>query len=452
MFWYLRRGRPVTVKRADKPTRPRRLRFEALEQRLALAASPSVTISGNTLNVNGTGNELIEVYFPYDTGYEFFVAVGGQTYGGFEVGSGSTLMNGMHQIDNVEILGLPEGQQTPNSEQFVLYDSIDNYTMAAYSEYSTFSGSNDLNISAAGCPYQTYYGTALSTVNFYDENDTTQGNSFVGTSIGAYMYYGSHAETVAYGPDTFTANASNTSKDVAYFYEPANGTLACTPTATAAAWTYNNPDGAGVLQVNQTANDFGTVLAIGQQASTNTAIFTGASSGTNTFVGTQYYSYMSGEGYFDVAEFFGSTVGYAKSNNDFAYLYAPTSIATVFQNGWYQDPVTNATDTNVTWTAEGSDVTSQNYIYITHDFHTVLAVGSQNVSDTAALEDNTGENQFFGNGSYAYMEQVTAGVNISATDFSKVTALSEKGSADYKHVNSVDYSLQFINGGENDWM
>ena len=257
-----------------------------------------------------------------------------------------------------------------------------------------------------------------------------------------------------YGAANITATSSDTSKDVAYFYEPDNGTVAMSPSQTIATWTAPNPDGSGTsFSYKQTGNDFGYVDAIGQGTTSNSATLTGAASGANAFVATSLYSYMSGSGYFDVALFYDYTKGISQnSKSDMAYMYAPTGATASFENGPYTNPVNNQEIQNAAYMFKG-DVTSTDIPYLALGFDTVLAVGDPKTpTDTAALFDGTGSNTFFANGTYGLMQQTTAGIKISATEFGTIIANSENGNNDTKDLGSYSYMLKFINGGATSWM
>jgi len=364
----------------------------------AVRLGTTYDLEGNTLYIHGTaGNDTVMLSFSSATQLGFYVD------GASQVATIGTATNDVNQI----IFEAGAGTNT-----VIVDDPYDTDTVAQAVDQMSFSNST-FQFTSLGTASQYFYGTASDTVTMTDGGSS---NNFVNT--GTYSTFaGTGWYNEAAGVGAVTATAASTT-DTAYFYSVSGAKIVSKPLATTLTAT----------SLSQTANGFGTVLALGCGDGTDNLYLYGPSTGVNAFCGTQLYGYMSGSvsgsAYFDVGEFFAHVYAYSGGGDDFAYFYdeAGTTNTFIGKDG-------------------DSSMAGTGYHNEAYGFTITLGVGSSTSTDTATIYDAAGTNDFFEAGSYGLM--VSPDDQISVTGIASVDAVSEYGSSDAKFDAAIDYNLTF---------
>jgi hypothetical protein len=184
--------------------------------------------------------------------------------------------------------------------------------------------------------------------------------------------------------------------------------------------------GSGTLQGNgYKAVVSGVTTLLVQGGSTDTAVLSDTA-GSNTFIGSAAYSYLTNGTLLSKVSGFKTVVASSTSGSDTAWLYEPAGNHTTFVG----TPLYAYLSTNGTVVTEAMG------------FHAVMAVGAANTTDAAYLFDSPGNDAFVSTPGYAYLT-TAAGVVSEAIGFPVVVASSQGGSDSATLYDSVGSSTFF---------
>jgi subtilisin family serine protease len=292
-----------------------------------------------------------------------------------------------------------------------LYDSAGNDWFVGRDAYARLYGANFYNY-AGGFRYVYAYATNGGTDRAFFF-DSTGDDQFAGTDAYARMYgdgYCNYAEGFRYA----YANSMAGGTDKAYLYDSAgNDRFVGTS-------TYARLFGDGFQNY---VTGFRYVYAYATAGGTDVAYFYD-SAGDDQFVGTTAYAKMYGDGYHNYAEGFRYAYAYATAGgSDTANLYdssgddwlvGTSTYAKLYGNGFY------------------------NYA---KGFRYSYAHATAGGNDKAYLYDSAGDDLFSAAGTSARIDY--AAVCIALNDFDWVLAIAGSEGNNNRHVDAVDFVLQY---------
>jgi hypothetical protein len=411
-----------------------------------------VSTQGNVMTVEGTiGTDSISL--AYDTTNTFSVMFNGVKTS-YAAGSSAG------QVNQIVLHGVS------GSDALSVQDTFNTRTASISGGTASFTGAG-FTLSADGMTTISLFGNASGAATI---TDSAAGDFAIATPSYSYLR-GPGASPFLYQVSGF-GNASITvaagSGALGFLYATAGGIATAQPTvarlqAGGTAETLNNFSGAYFQS----------------SGSTSDQAYVYGTAGNDTYIGTPFYAYLTGsvngQTYFSEVINYRAMYAFGQGGSDVAheydssgndlYISTPTyayliggSGSTAFFNEVVGFATVNAhatqggKDSAYLYDSSGNDTFTSFAAYssmsaagtqsFAYGFN--LAVGESLAgSDTATLNDGSGNNNFFGSPHIAQMARLSAGNNGMAIGFKTVNAVQSAGSNDHKFANNVDYALTF---------
>jgi len=379
--------------------------FAEMKSSFASRAAYDGSMRWINLSLNFQGDPLVRMYLAdptvLDPTFQGTITEGTQSY---------------------EITDLPAGAEV------VLWQDDDVYIMGQADETGTFSaeisavvGQMKVTVIANDSPIYTSEVTVTAGGPAYTiEGSTVTFNGSSGNDVFAFQA-GQSEHSVTFNGQVYTFDASLITR---IEFNGNGGTDQASLTGTGGADTATLRKGLTTLTgVGYTAvlTDVHTVVVNGQA---NDTAWLYDSAGDDTFVGTETWSTMSGQGFHSQVDGFGEVTAVGSTGNDMAELYGSTG------------------DDVFTATSSYGQMSGAGYQNRAEGFDQIVASAGEGGNDVAWLYDSAGDDQFFGRQTYGFMRG--SGVLNVAVGFDRINAIATAGGNDMAWLYDSAGDDQFV--------
>ncbi len=271
------------------------------------------------------------------------------------------------------------------SDGVVIVDNYNTDTVTLNPGSLTLTNSS-IQITTSGAVNQCFYGTSADTAQM---NDASGSNS-LGMTTAFTIFSGTGFNNQVFGVGNVTATSAAGASDTAYVYSVSHASVYLYPTS--AMLTTGS--------VALAANNFSDVLAVSAGDGTDSAELFGSNIGGDIFYSTPSGTFMtgstlSGATFWNSVMGFQNVAGYAEGGSNTAYLYDQAGTTNTFVG-----------------TQAYSSMSGTGYSNVANGFTSVLAVGASGSTDTAYLYDSAGDNSFFASADSGYLSTPTNSIDV----------------------------------------